>query len=168
MFVPAPHMLSSSILVAPRRLCVPSSPCITPGSASLSERSRKFVKRKKKAPQMTIKPGQYFMKMKCSGTVYSGEGGGGGGGGGAPNQWMQSSYHLEFFFSRPTFYKGVTGGWGSPGPHVTPRIRTEEERHEHKQEVVTPPTTSLFIVPKLFSALKISNLTENPPHSRRS
>lgn len=23
---------------------------------------------------MTIKPSQYFMKMKCSGTVYSGEG----------------------------------------------------------------------------------------------
>lgn len=29
---------------------------------------------------MTIKPGQYFMKMKCSGTVYSGQGAAEGGG----------------------------------------------------------------------------------------
>lgn len=48
MFVSAPRTLSSSILVAPRRLLAPPSPCIKPKPASLSERSCKFVKSKRK------------------------------------------------------------------------------------------------------------------------
>lgn len=38
------------------------------------ERPQICQKKKKKSPQMTIKPGQYFMEMKCSGTVYRGGG----------------------------------------------------------------------------------------------
>jgi hypothetical protein len=38
------------------------------------ERERESEGERKKAPQMTITWGQYFIEMKCCGTVYSGQG----------------------------------------------------------------------------------------------
>lgn len=34
---------------------------------------------------------------------------------GEPNEWMQSSYHVEFFCIRDAIYKKVTGGCGASG-----------------------------------------------------
>lgn len=75
-----PCELSSSILLAPRRRQPRYSPCIKhqPASppraaADLSkdEQRERERKREGKNSQVTITAGQYFIKMKCSGTVYT-------------------------------------------------------------------------------------------------
>lgn len=98
----------------------PNLPRYRRGAANLSNG------REKKAPQMTIKPGQYFMKMKCSGTVYSGRGSGREEGGPEPpNEWMQSSHHVEFFFIQTRFTRGGHRRLGLPG--ATSQGRSKQE-----------------------------------------
>lgn len=110
-----PRELSSSILLAPRRRQPPYSPCIKhqPASppraaADLSkdEPCERERKRGGKNSQVTITAGQYFMKMKCSGTVYT-----------AARETQQACKALiSWSFSCAVrVKKGVGGRWQLPG-----------------------------------------------------
>lgn len=103
----------------------PPSSCIKPKPASLSERSCKFVTSgEKKPPQMTIKPDQYFMKMKCSGTVYSGRGAPGWRGGAAASEETDTELLSRRAFLYPTFLQGVAPERGPPGTPTQGSVRT--------------------------------------------
>lgn len=68
-----------------------------------------------------------------------------------PNEWMQSSYHVEFFFIRDVFSKRVTGGSGSLEPWVMPWIRTQTEIAEKDtQDVNTCKSQHFKKVPYHF------------------
>lgn len=71
-----------------------------------NERERE---REKEAPQTTIKLGQYFMKMKRCGTVYSSPEEGGGG--------HQISHHVEFFFIQTEAPGEAESERGQTGSH---------------------------------------------------
>lgn len=58
---------------------------------------------------MTIKPDQYFMKMKCSGTVYSGRGAAG-------RRDAQLLSRRAFLYL--TFLQGVSAERGPPGTRL--------------------------------------------------
>lgn len=90
----------------------PNLPYYRRGAANLS-------RVEKKAPQMTIKPDQYFMKMKCFGTVYSGWGAAGRRDPPPPNKRIRSSYHAGVFIIRH-FYTGSRQSmnrWGHNSDH---------------------------------------------------
>lgn len=65
---------------------------------------------RKKPPQMTIKPDQYFMKMKCSGSVYS------GGGGSSRRRTNGGEALFTPGFSLSDIFTGGRAGAGPPGP----------------------------------------------------
>lgn len=72
-FVSSPGTRSSSIVVAPRRLRTAPRSCITHKLALPSTSRQKFVMEpeKKKSSHDGEATGQYFMKMKYTGTVYT-------------------------------------------------------------------------------------------------
>lgn len=140
MFVSAPRTLSPSILEAPRRHAPSSPPCITPRTClAVGGEPQICHEREKRAPQVTVAPAQYFMKMKCCGSVYGGQG--------VPERRGASGCKDQFQrFIPNTFYKEVRGGRGPPGLRVT--LRTKQEIITFKHD--PPPFPGMSLLSKSF------------------
>lgn len=85
---------------------------------------------------MTIKPGQYFMKMKCSGTVYSGQGAGERRGAGATERMDAKLLSCGVFLYPTRFTRGSREA-GAPWGRESHRGSGQRQEKTNKREVIS-------------------------------
>lgn len=94
---------------------------------AIGEKPQICQKEEEKAPHMTIKPGQYFMKMKCSGTVYSGRGGRGRG---SQTNGCKALIMWSFSVSEMRFTRRSQEAVAHQGPRIrTQRVKANKCSH---------------------------------------